>query len=428
MEVADLFDGLLENLKVNNRTAIAKRRDEITRSLNTEFRSIDDSARNQLMVGSYGRGTAIRGISDLDMLYILPASIRDSYTGETGPQNILRRTRQAILARYPDADVRVDQCVVVVQFENFKFEVQPAFENEDKSFSYPDTYAKAWKVTKPRAEIDTIRKFDHHARGNLRNLCRMVRAWKNAHGIAMGGLLIDTLAYNFFQSTTYYNDVSTVHYDFMARDFFKFLSDEPDHEYYAALGSRQRVRVPKRFQGKAGQAYNLCLEAIKAEDQPTINEKWKAVFGRSVPAATADKDSQAIQFYRKTEEFIEDKYPVDIRYELHIDCLVTLNGWRPSWLRRMILERVPLRPQKTLDFSIQACDVPEPFVIRWKVLNRGPEAIRRDMIRGQITEPNRGEGRREHTDFRGDHHVECYIIKDGVVVARDQILVPIRPE
>src|SRR5690606_11659933 len=260
MEVSELFDGLLENLKVDNRTAIAGRRDEIAKSLNKEFRSLDGSTNNQLMIGSYGRGTAIRGISDLDMLYILPASIRDSYKGESGPQNILSRTRKAVLARYPSTDVRVDQCVVVVQFQNFKFEVQPAFENDDKSFSYPDTYAKAWKVTKPRDEIDAIRTYDGLTRGNLRNLCKLGRAWKNEHGIVMGGLLIDTLAYNFFQSTTDYDDVTTVTYDYMVRDFFKFLSEEEGHEHYAALGSGQRVKVKKRFQRRAKKAYNLCLE------------------------------------------------------------------------------------------------------------------------------------------------------------------------
>lgn len=428
MEVSELFDGLLENLKVDNRTAIAGRRDEIAKSLNKEFRSLDGSTNNQLMIGSYGRGTAIRGISDLDMLYILPASIRDSYKGERGPQNILSRTRKAVLARYPSTDVRVDQCVVVVQFQNFKFEVQTVFENDDKSFSYPDTYAKAWKVTKPRDEIDAIRTYDGLTRGNLRNLCKIGRAWKNEHGIVMGGLLIDTLVYNFFQSTTDYDDVTTVTYDYMVRDFFKFLSEEEDHEHYAALGSGQRVKVKRRFQRRAKKAYNLCLEAIEAEGKSTMNKKWKAVFGKPVPSATAVEASRDVHSYRNTEEFIEDKYPVDVRYELRIDCKVTQDGFRPTWLRKMLLDRAPLRTRKSLDFSIEACDVPEPYVVKWKVLNRGAEAERRDNIRGQITAPNRGQGHHEVTSFRGDHHVESYIIKDGVVVARDRILVPIRPE
>nr|WP_267284590.1 hypothetical protein [Klebsiella pneumoniae] len=31
----------------------------------------------------------------------------------------------------------------------------------------------------------------------------------------------------------------------------------------------------------------------------------------------------------------------------------------------------------------------------------------------------------ESTNFRGDHIVECYCVKDGVVVAKDRIHVPI---
>lgn len=428
MEVNELFDGLLENLKVDNRDAIASRRDEIAKSLNRDFRSLDGSTNNQLMVGSYGRSTAIRGISDLDMLYILPASIRDKYKGESGPQNILMRVRKAVLARYPNTDVRVDQCVVVLQFQNFKFEVQPVFENDDRSFSYPDTSARSWKVTKPRAEIEAIRTYDRLTRSNLRNLCKMARAWKNEHGVVMGGLLIDTLAYNYLQSRTDYDDVTTAAYDQMVRDFFKFLSHEADHEHYAALGSGQRVKVKKRFQRNAKQAYNLCLEAIEAEGKSTMNKKWKAAFGKPVPSASTAEASREAYSYANTEEFIEDKYPVDVWYGLSIDCKVTQNGFRPAWLRKMLRDRIPLRTRKNLDFSIEACDVPEPYVVKWKVLNRGIEAERRDNIRGQILEPNRGQGRHEVTSFRGDHYVECYIVKDGVVVARDLILVPIKPE
>ena len=32
---------------------------------------------------------------------------------------------------------------------------------------------------------------------------------------------------------------------------------------------------------------------------------------------------------------------------------------------------------------------------------------------------------RSHTDFKGDHIVECYCVKNGVVVAKDRIHVPI---
>ncbi len=425
METGEIFDGLLENLKVDNYKAIADRRDEIVKALNKEFRSVDGVVSYRLMVGSFGRYTATRGISDLDLLFFLPASIRSDYKDKAGPERLLERVRGALQDRYPRTEVGVDQCIVVIQFTNFRFEVQPVFVNKDRSFSFPDTRMKRWRTTKPRAEIEATQIRDRETAGNLRNLCRMARAWKNSHGVVMGGLLMDTLAYNFFEDATNHEKTKTSSYDLMIRDFFKFLSEDEDHEYYAALGSGQRVYVNRPFQRRAKKAYKLCLEAIEAESKSSVNQKWKAVFGRPVPSAKSVQASLDTHSFRDTEEFIEDSFPVDIRYNLRIDCIVTQNGFRPKWLREMRKSRLPLLPQKELDFTGQACDGPQPFQLKWKVLNRGVEAERLDNIRGEIIASSRDRTRHERSRFRGDHYVECYSVKEGVVVARDRIMVPI---
>ncbi len=202
------------------------------------------------------------------------------------------------------------------------------------------------------------------------------------------------------------------------------LADEPDHDHYQALGSGQDVKVKKPFQGKAKTAYELCLETIEAGGKSSANKKWKKVFGRPVPAADTGKEAASAYSFRNTEEFIEDTYPVDVRYSMSIDCTVTQNGFRPSALRDILRNNTWLRPQRTLDFHISDCGVPEPYLIKWKVLNRGDEAERRDAVRGSILHLNR-KTHRESTSFRGEHYVECYILKDGVVVARDHIDVPI---
>lgn len=424
MSVSDIFDTLLESLKVGDTsTTIAKRRDEIAKSLNKDFRFIDNSTANRLMVGSYGRHTAIRGVSDLDMIYILPASLRSSYDNDTGPRRMLNRVRDALKRRYPTTDIRVDQCVVRVQFTSnkFKFEVQPAFENDDGSFDYPDTKSESWKVTKPRAEISATKECNDRTSRNMRHLARMTRAWKNTNGVVMGGLLVDTLVHRFFSTTTQYDDKDTLWFDLMVRDFFEFLSSEPDKDYYLALGSSQRVSVKKRFQPKAKKAYNKCVEAIADEGKSSANKKWREVFGTGVPLAT----SLSASSFRNTEEFIENLFPIDIGHSVTIDCEVTQNGWRPTLLRTMLRDRAPLFADKGLEFTITECSVPEPYEVRWKVLNRGDEAERRNNIRGQIISSSSPGVRHERTNFRGEHIVECYIVKDGVVVARDTIDVPI---
>lgn len=420
----EIFAKLLQNLKVGEENVLIRsRRDAITKALNKEFRSTDSSSDNRLMIGSYGRHTAIRHISDLDMLYVLPPAIRSEYTDEKGPRKILNVVRDSLKRHYPKTNVRVDQCVVRVQFasKEFTFEIQPVFENEDTSFSYPDTQSEKWKITKPRAEISATHDCNARTSNKMRHLARMTRAWKNTHGVSMGGLLIDTLVHRFFSSNDSYDNAEMDAYGFMVRDFFEFLSEEPDQSYYAALGSDQRVKVHKPFQAKAMKAYNRCNEAIKQEGKVKAAEEWRKIFGTSVQSTSAKEKGS----FEGTEQFIENLFRVDIRHAVTVDCKVTQNGWRPAWLKEMLRNNDFLRPNKTLDFAIENCDVPEPYSVRWKVLNRGKEAERRNHIRGQIFETPHRDEHQERTVFRGEHLVECYIIKDDVVVARDHILVPI---
>ena len=265
---------------------------------------------------------------------------------------------------------------------------------------------------------------------NLRRLCKMARAWKNKHGVGIGGLLIDTLAHNFLKSTSEYDDKSHLYYDYMSRDFFAYLKELPKQGHFAALGSGQRVKVKKSFQRKAKKAHELCLEAIEAEGKNNQNDKWRAVYGRLFPASEKLEKAAALEYKsmpaRMTEEFPEDVFTaIDIRNNIRIDCQVEQNGFRPASLREMIRNRALLMPRKKLTFSVVETDIPGSYGLFWKVLNRGQEAIDRDCIRGQIVADEGRKKNIEHTKFRGDHVVECYALVDGVVVATDRIHVPI---
>jgi len=311
--VADMFSDFLANLVIQNTETISLRYGELTAAVNKKFRDTESKTANVLQVGSFGRNTGIDGISDLDMLYIMPKGEWENY--KDGRQlKLLQDVKAAVLARYPATDVRVDRLVVTVTYTDFHVELQPVFEQDDGSYKYPDTKDEgSWKITKPREEMDAVSKLDGEKNLNLKRLCKMARAWKNKHGLEISGLLIDTLAYNFLESTEEYDVCSYLYYDELSRDFFKYLGEEPDQEHYAAPGSGQRVKVRKKFQKKARKAYRLCLEAIEAQDkeQKNVNEKWKKVYGRQFPAAaeevTESKVARASAGSRNTEEFIEDK-------------------------------------------------------------------------------------------------------------------------
>lgn len=430
MPVSDTFKDFLSNIKISSDSAtqISNRYQQITRVLNLKFRDSDSLFSNCLQVGSYGRWTAIEGISDLDMLYILPSRKWDDYNKKDGQSKLLKDTKDAILLKYPRTTVFVDRLVVCVQYANFHIEVQPVFKQDDGSYKYPDTYkGGSWKVTKPQDELDEISKMNQYTNRNLRRLCKMARAWKNKHGIAIGGLLIDTLAYNFFKTTDYYDDKSYTYYDYMSRDFFKFLSKQPNQSHYQALGSNQDVRVNDNFQDEALKAYNNCLKAIKNENKS--NSHWRRVFGNKFPDIVKYRVGLESLRYRHTEEFIEQKFSVDIRFKVKIACEAVRVGSFSDMFRYSKRPKNKLNHGRNLTFSIQENTVPTNYdslsSIYWKVLNKGEEAMSRDCVRGQIIRDTGTNTITESSSFNGEHEVECYVVQNRVVVARDKIYVPI---
>src|SRR5690606_19565036 len=147
------------------------------------------------------------------------------------------------------------------------------------------------KVTKPPQDGKAVKDLNDQQTKNLRRLCKMVRAWRNKHGEEMGGYSIDSLAFIFLKSTSKNHENDYRHLHRLRRDSFKYLSEIPDQDHYKAPGSNQNVKFKKKFQKKAKEAYELCLNAIKAEGSSNQNDKWKKVYGRPFPSAKAVEES-----------------------------------------------------------------------------------------------------------------------------------------
>lgn len=431
MNVSEIFGQFVSNIKIPVEKAedISYRYGRITKALNVKFRETESTTANTLQVGSYGRYTGIKGISDLDMLYIMPHSSWENYNVKGGQLKLLQDTKAAILKTYPTSVIKVDRCVVTIVFSDAHIDIQPVFEIEEQDYKYPDTYNDgAWRVTKPRKEMSAMTEAEAIKNKNLRRLCKMARAWKNKSGVLMGGLLIDTLAHNFLNSTKNYDSASFSAYDEMCRDFFGYLMELPkDQKEYGALGSKQRVNVVKSFKRKAKKAYDTSVEAIDSTTSKKKHNKWRDVFGNNFPVySEEDSEAKAInESYKSNEEFIDNLFPIDIQYDLKIDCEIKQNGFRKGFLREFLVKKIKLLPNKSLLFAIDGITVPEPYQVKWKVTNRGEQAIKRNCIRGQIIDDNGTFSRKETTNFKGSHFVECYIIKDQMVVAMDSIDVPI---
>lgn len=292
MGLANWFENFCKNIQVQDGGTISTRYKNITKRLNTDFWNTTSEVSHSLYVGSYGRNTAIQGFSDLDMTFELPSALYyqyDAYNGN-GQSALLQTVKLSIAKTYPNTSIRGDGQVVVVSFsDGIMFEVVPVFLNENGSFTYPDANnGGSWKTTNPKPEIKTIKERNNASNGNLIRLCRMTRAWKNQWNVPIGGLLIDTLAYQFIDSWEF-KDKSFLYYDYLSRDFFKWMSEQSlDQTYWKAPGSNQYVYGKGAFQHKAKRCYNISLEAIEYEtadpkQEWSAKQKWREIYGSNFP-------------------------------------------------------------------------------------------------------------------------------------------------
>lgn len=289
--VAAAFERFCKNLRFSddNLSKISNRYHSITKRINIDYWGTSSDSSHSLYVGSYGRDTEIF-TSDIDMLVQLPYSTYEKFNAYTsnGQSALLQEVKKVIEKTYSVTHLKADGQIISIPFsDGINFEVLPAFINKDDS-SY--TFANSnngglWKVTNPRAEIAEIQSMNGQCNSNLKRLCKMSRAWRDKNDVDISGVLLDILSYNFI-STWEYRDKSYVYYDWMTRDFLKYVSESPTSQYrWQVMGSDRYITCFGSFQSKAKASYEKALEAIADETKypSSANAEWKEIYGSKFP-------------------------------------------------------------------------------------------------------------------------------------------------
>lgn len=285
MSVSDWFKRFESNIRVLNGGLISLRTGRITTRLNTEFWNTTSDSAHRFYAGSYGRNTAIKGVSDIDLVFELPWATYTQYDNYlyNGQSQLLQAVRNALQVSYPNTSIAADGQIAAVQLgDGMLYEIVPAFPHLDGKYTYADSNnGGSWRMMDPKTEISAIRARDFLYNGNVVRLARMMRAWRKEWGVQMKGMLIDTLMYQFMVSAEW-RDKSYLYYDWLSRDFFKFLAEQnPAQTYWLTPGAGRQI-TGGGFQYRAKQAYNLALEAIEdatANRPYTAQSVWRKIYG-----------------------------------------------------------------------------------------------------------------------------------------------------
>lgn len=111
------------------------------------------------------------------------------------------------------------------------------------------------------------------------------------------------------------------------------------------------------------------------------------------------------------------KWPITLRGWVNITARAYRDGFRPKMVH---YDSDPLSKHFSLRFEATT-SIPKPYKVYWQVVNTGYEAQAANCLRGEFYTgvPEKGGCvRKESTLYTGMHWVECFIIKDGVCMAR----------
>ena len=290
MGVSTWFNDFCSNIKFDDSdlSSLRYRYKRITSRINEDYWGITSEDLHSLYVGSYGRGTATH-LSDIDMLVVLPNSVYNRINNTQGnvQSNLLQEVKRVLQKTYNTSHIKADGQVIGINFsDGINFEIVPVFDFGDGKYTYADTNnGGSWKKTNPKAEIDEMNNCNKMTNGNLKNLCKMIREWKDEHKVDISGYAIDTLAYNFIKNYEH-KDKTFTYYDWITRDFFKYLSEQSENSYLFAPGSFNYLEIGTRFNYKATNAYKKSIEAIGDEEKYPIAAKkeWREIYGSKFPS------------------------------------------------------------------------------------------------------------------------------------------------
>lgn len=180
MSVADRFNTLLNwiSMSTQEENAFETHRQTVAAALKSDF------AVNRIeKMGSFSRGSALRGISDLDLLVQVAVDDvrRGGYLVNSG--TVLNNVRDRLRARFRATDVGRDQQAVVVAFSGGqeKIDVVPAvFDRMDEGrpvYLIPDGVG-GWMRTSPSAHASYINSADARCGGKLKYTIMLLKYWR----------------------------------------------------------------------------------------------------------------------------------------------------------------------------------------------------------------------------------------------------------
>jgi hypothetical protein len=223
----------------------------------------------------------------VDVLFRLPDAVYHRFEQRIGNKQsqLLQEVKAVLLKSFPNTDVRGDGPVVKVPFKSYDVELVPAFKLQNGRYWIPvTTNGGSYKEFDADAECTHISDSEKKAKSNTRHLIRMMKCWQGYCSVPIKSFHFELLTVEFLSSWEYAGNSET-YYDWMVRDFLKFLIDKKNG-YIFVPGTWELLSLGEAWHSRAQTAYDRAVKATEYEaaDMPyNAGGEWQKIFGTDIP-------------------------------------------------------------------------------------------------------------------------------------------------
>lgn len=285
------FKGFIEEL-----TITPKQKDDaqtkytgVCEKLHSKYYNGSYLESNKFLFGSYKTHSSIRPIApdqDVDVIFKIPKETLEKFKAYTsnGPAALLQEIKECLNEKYTTTDeIKAWGKVVLVQFTTgaHNVEVLPAFENEDGSFTIPNSEnGGSWDLFNPRSQVDAFNQSNQNTNGLTRDLVKMLKAWvRNVSTLKFKSYLIVETVIPFLDDE-YPKGAEYEKYPEVLRKVFDYIKKWGDPE----LNSHAKT------------AYDRSVKAIEHSDNDKpkeASEEWRKIFGEQFPLVKENPSSES---------------------------------------------------------------------------------------------------------------------------------------
>lgn len=264
------------------------RYDDVTGCLNRAYFNDSESCLGSIVVGSWGKGTQITPLLDVDLYYIVPIDEFRRFEAyqDNGQSALLADVREKLLVTYPQTKISGDGQVVVVAFNNpAQIEVAPAVKRQDGKFVLPDSNdGGSWIIADPEAEYGALNVADDRCNNNARPLVRMMKCWQRHCNVPLKSFHIECLVCEFLPFCSW-KDQGYYYYDWIVRDFLRYLIQRANYSVVAP-GTGELMNIGDKWLSRAQSALVRAEKACEFERSDWVisaGQQWQKLFGDFIP-------------------------------------------------------------------------------------------------------------------------------------------------